>query len=558
LQVVDYQGCGFSDCRRWAKAVCILGYLRDERVAEHLNGRLQSNNGLYDYENHALWAVGSKRAAEVFVLSANVAAARIESSRGTKEEETESRLWYHITIGTADLRHLTTDFFETAVMSLIDSQNRMASRFGLALGNSSRSIPVIRHIIFSGRKWGYPGLDFDISKAIPASEWLNWWAEASSNTVRASLLHVLGNIPDVRIEDIAMDCLSVPELLGSAANALERVGTTRCLPYLRKSLSSLDMTAANLLYPMHGLLLASGTLRDSEATDDLERVGLANPCHLRDFALDALAKIGTGGAAEALLRLSGAIQCDEPGNKCVIESLVAHASLETVNRAIEIAEQHSDGPKWLVRKLAHVFMIRGQTIGEYYTHVQDSNLVKYLFSAEKDMTGEERSDLIKSFEQIDSENVRSMLWDFARRAGTNEDVNVVILKNRNGPLLSSLALRELINRGDKGTISTVVVSILNCKSGIFSSRIDELAKFQSSLVVSEIKTRLNASSKSTDELVRLLSILGTYGTSLDAPDAGLYSNVGDETVQNVTDETTKLLLDPLRLAEGWREMFFTR
>jgi HEAT repeat protein len=547
-----------SESIRHAQAVSVLGYLGDERLVGHLNERLQSNNGLCSYENRALFAVGSPAATEVFAKSANLTAAKIEAARGKKEEEVTSRLWYDISLRSADLRHLVTAPFERCLASLVDGPNDMAARFGVDLANSSRKPALIRHIIFSGKDTGYPWMrGDDIAESIAISDWLDWWTHANSDKVRAVLLNLSGKIPDVRIENIAIDCLRIPELRGSAAHALKRLGSIRCVPHLREALGSLDMKSSDAFYLMHGLVLALGELRDGEAVIMLSRVAEDNQHHIRDFALDALANIGTDEAADALIVISSKVDLNEPYNHCVIESLIAHGSLRTVNRAVEIAGQQSGGPKWLIKQMRHVFMQRGWSVGEYYTHVQDAKLIEYLFSAEGDMSAEERRDLIHCFEQIDSESVRRMLWAFAKRAGTDKDVKVVILKNHPGHMLSSEALEELINRTDEGTMADVISSALGCKPVVFSHQMERIAKFPSSLVVSEVKTRLRDSSPSTEHIVRLLLILGTFGSCSDARDVGLYSNNDSETVQNVSDEASKLLLDPLRLAEAWREMWLT-
>jgi hypothetical protein len=501
--------------------------------------------------------VGSPGAAEVFVKLANLTAAKIEAARGTKEEEVTSRLWYDISLRSADLRYLVTEPFENSLISLIDGPNEMASRFGVDLANSSRKPSLIRHIIFSGKSDGYSFFRVDdISESISVSDWLEWWTQASPNTVRSSLLRLSGKVPDVRIETIAMDCLKIPELRGSAANALARLGSIRCLLPLRETLASMDIKSSDAFYLLHDLVLALGELRDGEAVGLLARVAEDNQQYIRAFALDALAKIGTDEAADAIINISSKIDFTEPHDHCVIEAMIAHGSLRTVNQAIEIASRQPEGPKWLVKQIRHVFMMRGWTIGEYYTHVQDTKLIEYLIAAEGDMSAEERRDLIYCFEQIDSDNVRRMLWVFAKRAGTDKDVTAVILKNHNGHILSSEAWGELINRTDERTLPNLISSALECKQVIFRHHMEQLAKFQSSLVASEVKTRLRVSTQATEQIIRLLSILGAYGTSTDAQDVSSYSNMENESVRNVSDETTKLLLDPIRLAKGWREMLF--
>ena len=76
-----------SATEKHMQAVAILGYLGDDRLVGHLKERLQSNNRLYGYENHALFAVGSAGAAEAFTESANLIAAKIEAAKETKQEE---------------------------------------------------------------------------------------------------------------------------------------------------------------------------------------------------------------------------------------------------------------------------------------------------------------------------------------------------------------------------------------------------------------------------------------------------------------------------------------
>ena len=101
-----------------------------------------------------------------------------------------------------------------------------------------------------------------------------------------------------------MDCLMIPELRGSAANALAQLGSIRCLPPLREALESLDIKSSDAFYLLHGLVRALGELRDEEAVGLLARVAEDNKHHIRDFALDALAKVGTDEAADAIINIS--------------------------------------------------------------------------------------------------------------------------------------------------------------------------------------------------------------------------------------------------------------
>jgi hypothetical protein len=319
----------------------------------------------------------------------------------------------------------------------------------------------------------------------------------------------------------------------------------------------MDIKSSSAWSLIHGSVQAFGELRDGEAVSLLVRVATDNPHHIREFALDALAQIGTDEAADAIINFSNTIDFSKASDHSVIQFMIAHGSLRTVNQAIEIARRQADGPKWLLKQIRHVFMMRGWTVGEYYTHVQDAGLIEYLFSAEGNMNAEERRDLIKSFEQIDSDNVRRMLWVFAKRVGTDEDVKVVILKNHEGHMLSSEAFGELVNRADQQTLPKVISSALDCKQMVFSHQIEGLSKYPSAWIVSEVRTRLKNSSQSVKHIVRLISILGTYGASADAQAVSSYLNYDGESVRNICDETTRLLLDFLRVAEAWRESWLS-
>ncbi|HXT13807.1 MAG TPA: HEAT repeat domain-containing protein [Candidatus Angelobacter sp.] len=545
-----------SESIEHAKGACILGYLGDNRLVAHLDERLQANNRLFGYENHALFAVGTQAATEVFVKAANQTATKIEAIR-KENEDAAAMLWYDVALRSADLRHLVTEPFEKCLLSLIDSGITIVVRFATDLSFSSRRPVLLRRIIFSEKetasRWLY---EDDLSEAIPISDWLDWWASATSTTIKASILKLTGKVPDLRVEDIAIECLKVPELRSGAAYALARAGTLRCLTRLRETLNSVDIKSSDSFSFLFSAVQALGNLRDKDAVELLGRIAEDEQNAIRQFALDALAKIGTDEAADVLINLSKSAKCSDKHKDFIIESLIAHGSALTVGRAIEIARGRAGGPKWLVQQIKYVFRLRGWKVGEYYAHVHDKELVEYLASAESSMDPTERRDLLKSFEQIDSQNVRRILWVFANRVGTNEDVKVVLLKNHDGIMLSSEALEELINRADEGTLPHVIGSALRCKDGIFTRNVERMAKFPSALIIREVKRQLAVAGRPAEQTARLLSIFGAYGNSTDIGDATPFLDMPDESVRNVSYETTTLLLDPLRIAEGWREMYF--
>jgi hypothetical protein len=296
--------------------------------------------------------------------------------------------------------------------------------------------------------------------------------------------------------------------------------------------------------------IALGVLRDNRAVELLDKVVRTDPFHMRSFALDGLARIGTDDAEKALLHLAGELDKGTDAPEDLINSLIAHGSARCVAKVLELAKQRSDGPRWLARHMSHLFFIRGHTPGEYYTHVQDQILIDFLISGEAGIPSADKWDLVHATEQIDSEPVRRMLRTLASRAGTNQDTFVCGDKLQ----LSYLAHEELMRRGDDFSIPCFISKSLECSELSFSSILEQLENFRSPAVVSEVTQRLATPPADRQHTARLLSLLGRFGGPADVRLVNPYLADDNELVRNVAYETQMRLTDPLRLAKHWQEI----
>src|ERR1017187_8547103 len=534
-----------------ARAVTILAYLADARLTEHLRDRLVARGCLQGYENHALIAVGSDQAAEVFVSSARVIAAKIAALPEEKDGGRESSgLFHSISPRSYDIRQLTTPPFEKQILVLMNDPDAIVSRIGMSLAVSSRRPLLLHHLLRTGKYNGLFTMGEKIHEEITAPSWLEWREHAPKNEVRRSLLYVAGDVPDVRLEERAIIALSDSELRTAAAQTLGDVGSARCLPELRgilKATREEDQDSQNLQY---AIATALGKLRDTVAVELLEDLARIVKTYAHSSALDSLARIGTVKAEVSLLRIAGEIDVKADFSEDLAGALIAHGSPRCVAEVVKRAKQRSDGPKWLAGCARHAFFGRGHRVGEYYTHVNDNELVEYIMSGETLLAADQKWDLIWALNQIDSENVRKMLRELASRAGTERDAVV----RKDGLTLSRLAHDELMHRGDVFSISYFVSDALERERPWFSISLEYVEHFPSKAIVSEVTRRLAASPTSTDHVARLISMLGKFGTSGDAPVVDPFLTYTDELVRNVAYETKLHLTDPLRLATDWDEM----
>jgi HEAT repeat protein/ABC-type dipeptide/oligopeptide/nickel transport system ATPase subunit len=540
-----------SDTPPHMRAVSTLGYLGDERLVEHLRERLTANGVLRGYENHALLALGSEGAAELYVESVRRTAAAIARGRHKDDEGSAAAiLFLSISPRTADVCYLITPLFERHLLALISDPDNLVSRIAVDLALFSRKPALVRHVLLAGKHEAVMARTSELGDAISVSDWVCWWNEATSDGVRQSLLSISGRIPDVRIENAAIDSLRVPKLRGAGAAALARLGSIRCLPALRAALRDRVGDDAHDWWHRRAVAVALGELRGREAVGLLEDFVRGGDQCVQHAGLDSLARIGTSASEEALLRLSVGASVTTRFADDLARALIAHGSQRCVAKALGCSKQHPEGLRWLVKCMSHAFLSRGWTIGEYYTHVRDDELIQHVMSGESALKGADRRDLVGCVEQIDSENARRLLRQLASRAGTEQDTIV----RADGQKLSSLAHEELMHRGDGFSIKYFVSRALERGSESYWFTFEEMRHFGSDAIVSEVKDRFAASPPKPEHVARLLSLLGSFGGPGDIGIVEPYLDCADDLVSNVAYETKIRLTDPLRLAVGWQEI----
>ena len=239
---------------------------------------------------------------------------------------------------------------------------------------------------------------------------------------------------------------------------------------------------------------------------------------------------------------------DFPEN--LARALIADGSRRCVAEVLRRAAQRAEGSKWLVACTRHAFMHRGHIVGEYYTHIDDAELVKFIMAGESGFQPKEKWDVVWAFGQIDSEHVREALREIASRAETEQDAIV----RDDGLKLSFLAHEELMRRGDPLSVPYFVSDTLKRERVWFSISLEHMDQFPSKAIASEVKQRLAASPTSPDDIARLLSLLGKFGSFKDAQSVEAFLSYTDELVRNVAYETKCRLTDPLRLATDWQEL----
>ena len=540
-----------SDTPAHMRAVSILAYLGDAHLVEHLRKRLAAKRLLCGYENHALLALGSEEAGELYFESARRTAAAIARNRDMDASGAGSAgLFWSLSPRSTDIRYLITPPFERYLVAMISDPDEIVSHVGVDLALFSRKPGLVRHVVFTCKHDAVLGRRVEVGNDVAASEWVRWWKEAPCDSVRQSLLSLSGSIPDIRIENAAIEGLQVPKLRGAAAGALGRLGSIRCLPALRAALTDCVGDEANDWWHKCMIANALGQLRDPAAVGLLEDLALTPLQVVQEAALESLARTRTETSEEALLRLSNKGDASSETADELAMALTAHGSRRCVSKAIELAQQRTDGPRWLAEQMRHAFLSRGWTVGEYYTHVQDDELIPYIMSGEAGMTNEEKRNLVGCVEQIDSENARRLLRELASRAGTQQDT---VVRN-DGLKLSFLALDELKNRGDAFAINYFVSRALNRDVKSYFLTMEEMSHFAREAVRSEVKERLATSPAEPVQVARLLSLLGLFGGPGDVEIVEPYLGCAAEPVRNVSYEAKVRLTDPLRLAARWQEI----
>jgi hypothetical protein len=519
------------------RAVCVLAYLGDDRLVANLEGRLEANGALQEYENHALLALGTEAAARLFVASARQAAVAMKQlgygNNGLP------RLEVHLSISpkSADIRYLITPAFVAALETLITNASTEVLEIGMSLAGSSLSPRLVHRSlqVRAERGMGPPAERRD--DAVDPRTWLSWWEAADCDQLRRVLLGAIGPTPSVEIEQVLIECLDNPSLRTPAAHLLGQMGGYRAADSLRRLLEE-GLAGWDALE----VVLAVGRLGDPRAVGILVPLARSG---LLDLVVVSLGLIGAEDAERALATLLA----EGAEARWVVGGLFLHGSGSAVARIVKEARQGGRGPLWLAESLRRAFFWLGHVVGRYYTHIPDGELIDYLEANEQVFQGKEKWNLIHAVEQIDSKNVRRLLRLLASRKGMPEDA---VVRENDGLCASTLAYHELLYRGDTSAVSPFVgeaVSLDPRRTWVAR----ELARFPQEQVSSHLGLALSRAS-GDEERATIVRLLGFVGSKEDAEQILGFVDSGDDNLANAAYEAHCRLTDPLLVPPNWSSL----
>lgn len=534
-----------SGTKDHGRAVCVLAYLGDARLVPHLDERLTRNGVLQDYENHALVALGTDAAGELFYRSAKATIAEI-ARLGYQVGTTEwAGLFSRVSPASGDRQYLVTPEFEPHIGRLITDDDREAFSLGFDMAIRSHSSGLIYDAAVAWTRHYFGGPADWVRAWISPDTWLGWWSSLTDVEFRRRLLQLIPTAANGEIEEVLIDCLDHPELRGRAAWHLGHFGCVRSAAPLRQVLT--DGASSMKLWEKEDFALALGLLRDAPSIEALRLLALEEAkTEAGMFAVMALGMIGTPEAEAALNNLLGA----EVNERYVGSALICRGSSSAVQRVVALAQSRLDGPKWLCECMSRAFWPNSRRfLTEYYTHIATTELVAYLADTENAV--ENKWDVVHAFAAIDSEEVRQLLRQWACR-GTPADGPV--LQDDDRVKMSRLSYTELMRRGDVSAVPYFVDERADEEDHIYVHlAADSLSHFPSEAVAAELRSRLAAARDAT-RVASLLSLLGRFGGSGDEGAIRPFLDHSDELVANVACESLLKLTDPMLVPENWREL----
>jgi hypothetical protein len=531
-----------------SRAVCVLAYLGDERLALHLNDRLTENGSLLEYENHALIALGTDQAGQVFFRSAKKAAENI--SKLGYEDGGAARYNLHLEVSsvTADHQYLYTPQFEAYIVALIHDDDKDIAYLGYDLAMRSHSPALIRHAIYALVRWQWMAFGWhEAGEDIPPESWLAWWKESTDTATRRRLLSYTSSIPSVEVEQILIECLDSSAYRFVAAQKLGRLGCYRAAPYLRQMLC--DETDKTDRGERDQAAQALGLLRDDASVEPIRNLISQHPKTLSEyFGIPSLGCIGTPAAETALCSLLG-LDVDE---QRIAGALVFCGSAPAVSKAIELARSKPEGPKWLCEGINKVFRIHGYHRGRYYTHVATADLAAYFASVEGPFTGKDKWNVGDGVRQIDGTEIRQLL---RKRASTISEHSDPINQSNHPSGMWHRDWEELMLRGDEIAIPYCLDARADDKDAVYLYfAVDNLSRFPSAAVALELRQRFATVGNDLKQIVRLLALIGCFGSDEDELMIRPFLDHPDDLVANVACESLLRLTDPMVVPEKWREI----
>jgi PBS lyase HEAT-like repeat-containing protein len=542
-----------------SRAVSALAHAGDPLLVVHLERRFHERGLLEVYENHALLAIGTQSAARLFDQSARATASKMSTLEWTDGGLARSELFHRICLLTFDVRYLLSPPFEELLkgwlQSIIDDvlpASDELAHMAVKLAQVSRSRNLARLFALAAEKIGGPGwyeLDYEW---IDPVEWVRWWHEAETDSVKRALIRALPSTPTAAVENVLIDSLGDDRLAAYAARYLGRIGSWVASRPLRDVAGAARTRGDNQgRWKQSEAIKALGQLRDPASVAVLMAVVRSGDVEgdNRHAAITSLATIRTAESESALVQLLDVPQLIQ----WVAGGLAFLGTESAVNRAIVAACETDDrGAAWLAEGVRHILFGHGFKRGEYFRHV-DGRLFGFFKEHESRFPGAKKWDLVHVLEQFDGEEVRVLLRVLAGRAGTDAD-DVVREPNRENEALraSALAYDELYTRGDAWALSRLVAECVKGGAwGHYRSR--ELRIFQREAVGDAVRARL-ADTTAIAERVELNRLLGFFGSAEDVERFKEDIASPDEELANAAYEALMRLTDPLRLPDNWSSL----
>jgi hypothetical protein len=192
------------------------------------------------------------------------------------------------------------------------------------------------------------------------------------------------------------------------------------------------------------------------------------------------------------------------------------------------------------------FMWLGWSVGRFYTHIQDAELICYLEEQEKAFKGSEKWNLLHAVEQIDSCNVRRFLRMITNRRGTQEDT---VLRENDGLRISTLAYQDLMYRGDLAAVEYFVTEAISLdQRRAWAER--DLVKLSRDDVAQSLRQAL-ASADMDARRAAIIRLLGYFGGEEDVGVIRSFLDSGHDGLADAAYEAVCRLSDPLLVPSDW-------
>ncbi len=521
------------------RAVTVLAHLGNAHLAEHLNNRLAANGALQGYENHALLAVGTERAAAVFATSLRAAAAALLELREDDGGSARLEVHYSVSPKTSDLRHLITAPFEAALEELIGDVDDEVARLAIDLANTSKS-PRLLHrslVVQAGRR----GLRFpssgQVADTVDPHMWVSWWNAAESDAVRGMLLRAMSPVPSAETERILIECLDNPRFRSAAAHQLGKMRSHQAASPLRRLLDE-GLPGSDSFEVIRAISL----LADPAALDVLTQMVQDPAENQLSIIVTTLGAIGTVESERVLHELLD----DEQAAEWLVSGLFLHGSSSAIARVVREATKDGRGPLWLAKQLPICFTWWGWTAGHFLTHVQDGELIAYLEEQEHEFQGPAKWKLLHAVEYIDSENVRRLLRKIAARRGTPEDD---VLRGDDGLRASWVASRDLLNREDPSVAAYFVSEAISLDAQR-SWAAHDLVKLPRDAVASCLREALS-DCVANEQRATIVRLMGHFGSERDAAAVRGFVECDHDGLADAAYEAFCRLTDPMLVPSDW-------